>query len=93
MSYHVRSAAVAADGHAIVQRPHEELEAPWQREEGGTSAVDVGGYREVAEEEAYEEAGLIGEVQSLYQEFGINFGKFKLSDQNFDLICKSIKTY
>ncbi len=30
--------------------------------------------REVAEEEAYEEAGLIGEVQSLYQEFGINFG-------------------
>ena len=30
--------------------------------------------REVAEEEAYEEAGLVGEVQSLYQEFGISFG-------------------
>ncbi len=30
--------------------------------------------RQVAEEEAYEEAGLIGEVQSTYQEFGINFG-------------------
>jgi len=30
--------------------------------------------RQVAEEEAYEEAGLIGDVQLLYQEFGINFG-------------------
>ena len=28
----------------------------------------------VAEEEAYEEAGLIGDVHPIYQEFGINFG-------------------
>ena len=31
--------------------------------------------KSVAEEEAYEEAGIIGFVKASYQEFGINFGR------------------